>query len=441
MSPQQHQGNECNFDESQADTVVVVDPYSTGCLVVREIIERGYGVIALWTKEFSEDMKTHIPKSCGRIHYIAEVEEGDSLEETAKICRIAAKGADIAAVIVGGEAGVETADALSEFMGLKTNGTQIPNRRDKAVQQELIKKAGLRSIREVCGTTIEEVDDFLKSEQYPIVLKPTESAGSDGVKLCYSYDDAVEHFQLLMSKQLINGGACPAVLCQEFLRGKEYIVDTVSCDGHHKVMMCVVYDKRPANGSAFVYFGEIPIEPTCEEAKQIIPYIKKVLDALQFKNGPCHGEVIITETGPCLVEMNCRCDGGNGTWHPLYKAMCGGYSQIEATVDAFFNPERFFELPDEPKTPFSCYGQEVHLVSYQEGTVVATPGLEAIRALPSFCIMEGVPEVGKKMMPSIDLDTCVGGIVLKHEDPEQVERDIAFIRQLENENKIFTVQS
>lgn len=230
---------EDDSSEYSADSpvVVVVDPYSTGCLVVHEIISRGFNVIALWTAEFADEMKGYVPKSCGPIHYVAEVTEGASLEDTANICRKAADGAEIAAVIVGGEAGVEYADALSEHMGLRTNGTKIANRRDKAVQQELVKRAGLRSIREASGRKIEDVEDFLKSESYPLVLKPTESAGSDGVKLCQSYEEAVEHFHHLMSMQLVNGGSCPAVLCQEFLRGKEYIVDTVSCDGVHKVMV------------------------------------------------------------------------------------------------------------------------------------------------------------------------------------------------------------
>ena len=35
------------------------------------------------------------------------------------------------------------------------------------------------------------------------------------------------------------------VLCQEFLKGKEYVIDQVSREGVHKTMMVWVYDKRP----------------------------------------------------------------------------------------------------------------------------------------------------------------------------------------------------
>jgi uncharacterized membrane protein YgcG len=44
------------------------------------------------------------------------------------------------------------------------------------------------------------------------------------------------------------------VLVQEFLVGQEYVVDTVSCNGVHKVMAVWRYDKRPTNGAAFVYY-------------------------------------------------------------------------------------------------------------------------------------------------------------------------------------------
>ena len=38
-------------------------------------------------------------------------------------------------------------------------------------QQELIRKAGMRSVRQACGKTFEEVEDFLKSESFPVVSK------------------------------------------------------------------------------------------------------------------------------------------------------------------------------------------------------------------------------------------------------------------------------
>jgi hypothetical protein len=276
------------------EVVILVDPYSTGCLVGKEIAMRGYNLLALWTKGFSPEMKTHVPSSCGAMNYLAEVDQiSTDVKETADLCRkaIAEHGnKPIIACLAGGEAGVDLADALSEYLGLRTNGTEIPNRRDKKVQQELIQKHGLRSVRQAGGTKFEEVEPFLKTEGFPVVLKPNESAGSDGVKLCHSMQEAKQHFEILMNSQMVNGGECPSVLCQEFLQGKEYVVDHVSRDGIHKTMMVWVYDKRPANGAAFVYFGCSAVPSDSPEAKVLIPYVRGVLDALGLKNGPSHGK-------------------------------------------------------------------------------------------------------------------------------------------------------
>ena len=60
------------------------------------------------------------------------------------------------AVICGGDSGVKMADALSTFLGLRGNSSDV-NRRDKLVQQEALKTSGLRFARSVRGTTWEEV--------------------------------------------------------------------------------------------------------------------------------------------------------------------------------------------------------------------------------------------------------------------------------------------
>lgn len=63
---------------------MVVCPYSTGCVIVQEIQRRGYKVIALWPKGFSEEMKSHVPVSCGTMQYYAVETVGDDSGETSR---------------------------------------------------------------------------------------------------------------------------------------------------------------------------------------------------------------------------------------------------------------------------------------------------------------------------------------------------------------------
>ena len=153
------------------------------------------------------------------------------------------------------------------------------------------------------------------------------------------------------------------------------------------------------NGAAFVYHGMLPIRSDSEEAKVLIPYVRGVLDALQIKNGPTHGEVMMTADGPCLMEMNCRAHGGDGTWTTLATALTGGCTQVNATLDAFLKPGNFKKLPDKSPAPFLASRQEVLLVSFARGKVASTPGYEVFKAMPSFVYLETAVHIGSLNAP------------------------------------------
>lgn len=421
--------------------VVLVDPYSTGAMLAPELDQRGYSVIALWTVECGEN-RGHLPMAAVGFpeKFIAELDEQPSVEDTARMLLAEVAGADLAAVMCGGETGVKVADALAEHMNLRGNGTKngMSNRRDKRVQQEAAAAAGLRSVRSACGTTWSDVSSFCKSEKFPIVVKPVESAGSDGVKLCHTEEDAREHFGLLMTSQRKCGAQGAAVLLQEFLRGVEYIVDHVSRDGVHKTTLLWVYDRRPANGGDFVNFGQKCVPADSGVGQQLIAYTRGVLDAIHITDGATHTEVMMTDDGPCLVEVNCRCHGAAGSWMPLARALTG-YTQVDVCVDAFLDGNAFDKLPDVPPSPFQAAGQEVMLISFHKGRVEATPGYDHIRSMQSFVSLEPAVHVGGHLDKTVDLFTLAGMCVLVHSDAEVLSADIAAIRKMEIDGSMFSL--
>jgi glutathione synthase/RimK-type ligase-like ATP-grasp enzyme len=408
-------------------------------MLAPELAKRGFSVIALWTQEVGEN-KGHIPAAAEGFPkgFLAEVDEQPTLADTAEALRMAANGAEVAAVMCGGETGVKIADTLAEHMGLRGNSTAngMENRRDKRVQQDAVKASGLRSVRSACGTQWEDVAAFTKAEQFPIIVKPVESAGSDGVKLCHTVEEARAHFKLLMSSQRKCGAQGAAVLLQEFLRGKEYIVDHVSRDGVHKTTMVWVYDRRPANGGDFVNFGQKCVLSDSALAKELIAYTRGCLDALRITNGATHTEVMMTNDGPCLVEVNSRCHGAAGAWMPLAHALTG-YTQVDACVDAFLNANAFDRLPDVPPSPFMAAGQVVMLISFHEGVVEGTPGFDKVRAMRSFVSLEEHVHVGDHLEKTVDLFGVTGMAVLIHPDAEVLASDVACIRDMEAEGRLF----
>lgn len=422
---------------SKNEVVIVVDPISTGGNLAFEAFMRGYKVMAVWCSELTADFRSHVPNCCktSNFAFFMEIEEEATVVETASAVKAAAGGMPIVACIVGGESGVTLADKLSCELNVVSNGIfSGGDRRNKSVQQKAIKAAGLRAVREACGKAYSEVERFVQNESFPIVVKPVESCGSDGVKICRTETEVKEHFNVLMEGQRKVGAQGAAVLCQEFLKGTEYVVDHVSRDGIHKTMMVWVYDKRPTNGGDFVYYGMVPVDSQSAEAQILIKYTRDVLDALKLHNGPSHGEVMMgPDNVPCLVEMNCRSHGWDGAWVPLAKQLTGGYSQPDVALDSHLDPIAFDQIPDITPSPFEASGQAVMLVSFHSGTIKAMPGYEKIKKMSSFVALQTGYTSGSTVELTVDLFTAVGVVMLANAAPAQLASDLESIRSMEKE--------
>lgn len=415
--------------------VIIVDPSSTGAAIAKEIERRGYQLVCV--PMHGEPTET--------VGWLAVVESHNLGKMVAKMQSIASKaGAEIVCCMAGSEEGIVLADELATALALPSNGVE-PMRRNKSWQQKAVKAAGLRATREVSGTTLAEVASFLAAERYPIIVKPTESAGSDGVKRCVCREAAEAHFELLMRSQHRYGSAGAAVICQEFLTGTEYVVDHVSRHGVHRTVMVWRYDRRPNGSGDFVEFNMLPVPSDAPEVAGLVAYTRGVLDAIGVRHGPTHAEVMLTTEGPCLVEMNCRSHGCSGAWAPLARRLTGGYSQVEAAADCMLDPVVFGALPDVycEGGQFKAAGQFVQLVSKYEGTIVSVEPLEALRQLRSFVCMHVPSSItpGEPLAITVDIFTAVGFVILCHDDAAVVAADVAAIRALEDAGPLVDVAS
>jgi biotin carboxylase len=320
-----------------------------------------------------------------------------------------------------------------------TNGTRMSGaRRDKYLMGEAVRNAGVRAVKQIETQKFEDVEAFVKEVQDPktgefsVVLKPASSAGSEGVYFCTSLAECLEHFNEIYMAVNIFGEVNDKVLCQEFLAGKEYVVDSVSIEGVHKTVAIWEYDKRVANGAKFVYFGMRLYESKDGAVEdKLVDYMHKVLDALEVKHGPSHGEVMMTSTGPCLVEVGCRPHGGEGTFVKLADGPIG-YNQLSVMVDSHENRNKFYKLPTRPAT-LKMHSMEVCLVNRQEGRLNAMPRLSEIEGLRSYVEFEQKVQIGQICPLTVDFLTSPGAVLLLHTDKAVVEEDQAFIHKIEEE--------
>lgn len=411
--------------------VIVIDPISTGANVAFEVVKRGYLCIKVASGYVAPSLLNLIDASI-RTDFVASIDH-DSSDPFKTIAQLRALPFEIIGAISGSELGIEVTDFITEAMGVPTNGTELTNaRRDKYQMGECVRRHGVRAAKQARVQSWPQVAAFvedLRPSPFKVIIKPIRSSGSDHVYLCESEEELHRRFDEILGHQNQLGFVNDAVVVQEFLEGKEYVVDTVSRRGKHKVVALWEYDKRVFAGFNFVYFGMGSISGNSDVGQQLCEYVVKVLDALNIAEGAGHGEVIMTKTGPCLVEIGARCHGCEGTFMPLADR-CWGYNQVNALVSATISQQEFDALPDKCGDELE-WGFKVDFVSNVAGELDHLEHVDDMRALPSFVQFDLLPQPGDNISITIDCFTAVGSVTLCHPSRAQVEHDHEKIREWE----------
>ncbi|MYW01353.1 ATP-grasp domain-containing protein [Streptomyces sp. SID3343] len=354
----------------------------------------------------------------------ANVVHRDDLDETVRA--LAELSPDH--VIVGIESGVELADALSERLGLRSNGTAASlARRDKYLMIERIRQAGLRAAAQIRTSDPAEPAAWHAARGGRIVVKPLRSAGSDAVYFCDTPEQSAEAARAVLGTHSVLATRNEAVVAQEYLPGDEYYVNTVSLNGHHHVCDIWRTTHLSANGVLDLLEGAHLLPATGAVQEELIDYTFRVLDALGIRHGPAHTEVKYTPGRPVLIETGARLCGGdlpNLARHAL------GEAQLEWTADAYTRPERFLDRYNgryRIRRHAACVG----MVCPTAGKLRAYRGLAAIERLESLHELRVLVRPGEEIRRTVNDFTFPVVLYLAHDVESVVMRDIATMRHLD----------
>mmetsp|Transcript_34051 Transcript_34051/g.82585 ORF Transcript_34051/g.82585 Transcript_34051/m.82585 type:complete len:487 (+) Transcript_34051:189-1649(+) len=443
--------------------IVLVDPMSTGVILQKKVFETGmYNVVIVWSDRSQPAAREKHFKNSGRPRedFLAVITHEDGeLDDTLLAILAATTNMAVAAVMCGSEFGVlledQIANGLNQKLGtthLRGSGIPVLNTKvDKHLQANTIRSRGLNAVREKLACCEDDVQAFLDENNEPgasFVVKPQTGAGSVGVTFCDSPKAVWEAYYKILAgehkahcRNKYRHYSHAGVLLQEYLKGTEYIVNSVVCDGKIKTTAMWKYDKRPYNGAAFVCFSkelQVIADPNCEE---ILEYTEKVLKAVGFQSGAIHAEVMYTARGPVLVELNCRLHGGNGAWVQPAE-ICMGYDQLSMLMDVYLNGGKVFDnIPSRPITANS-YCHQVKMRSHIEGVLkcVIPSHFRRIEALPSYYShMFGVRE-GDRLLKTVDMPSVPGEVTLVHNDKDQLAADYEQLNEILAEG-IFEVEA
>lgn len=405
--------------------VAIVDGYSGGALYAPEIRRRGHQCVHVQSTPV-------IPESYAKAFFAQDYDHQLVYRGHLMATVFELKKLGVSRVMAGIETGVELADELSEAMGTLSNGSKLsPSRRDKYLMAQAVERAGQRIAKQFSSAKKEEILEWIKKEKImPVVIKPPKSAGGDAVRICEDEKSALEACENILGKNNQLGILNSAVLAQEYLRGTEYVVNHVSFEGKHKVMLVLKYEKRVTSEKSFIYDRDLMVTPENEAYLPLVNYTQKVLDALEIQYGPSHAEIMLDEQGPVLVEIASRIDGVS---HPPLEELCLGQSQRDMALEVYLTPEESQRKIGEGyqiKKEFAV----VHLINQEDQKPLTATFVERLKGLASFYDYKLRFPVGAKLAKTVDLFTSPGFVFLTHEDREVLEQDYRFIRQWEGQS-------
>ncbi|MFD3589187.1 ATP-grasp domain-containing protein [Streptomyces sp. NPDC058683] len=410
---------------ARAKRVAFVDAFSMGRLLLPVMNRLGIECVHVQ----SPNPDVHLARLPFPEGFVAKVRHDGDVAATASALRELGVGW----VISSGESGVELTDRLAAELGTPGNGMSRPtSRRNKYDMVLALRAAGVESAATIVSTDADEIVKWAETTAgYPVVLKPVSSSGTDNVVACSSADQVRAVHEKIMTSSDRHGRPNEVVLAQEFLDGDEYFVNTVSRDGRHHTVEIWRYYKIRLPGGNIIYDYNEPLAPDDPEAKKVEAYTHQVLDALEVRNWASHTEIMMTATGPVLVECAARFGGGQV---PEISSRCLGTNQIELIGLSVADPDEFDRLPT---TAYQLLERlrYVHLINPDDhGVAPSQEAMAAIRALPSYVHAVTTHPAGEPLPRTVDVATQPGYVILISEDPERLRADYRKLREIERDH-------
>ena len=250
----------------------------------------------------------------------------------------------------------------------------------------------------------ESVDYISQRINYPVITKPTDNSGSRGIMLVNNFSDlkgAVEY----SSKYSRHGN----VIIEEYMVGPEVSVEIMVVNGIPHVLQ--VTDKMTTGAPHFVEIGHTqPSRLGVMDKKRIMELACNAAVAVGIKNGPAHAEVILTNTGPKMVEIGARMGGGCITTHLV--PLSTGINMTKATIQIALGEKPNIEKKYDK-------GSAIRFIIPPVGKVTSISGKKEAEQIPGIVAVEIQCAVGQVLGELENGTSRIGYVIAQSDTPEK----------------------
>jgi biotin carboxylase len=217
---------------------------------------------------------------------------------------------DLRGVLCWDEVRMVQSAELAQALGLPGGAPDVILRcRDKHQTRVALEAAGVPQPASILVSSLEQARAAAESIGYPVVLKPRALGASIGVSSAESPEELAESFR--NARSAFEDGVKyyeEGVLVEEYVEGPEISVDSACVGG----LVSPLFLARKVTGFP-PHFEEVGHIVDARDPLLADPALRKVLDdahaAVGFRNGITHVELRLTNSGPKIIEINCRLGG------------------------------------------------------------------------------------------------------------------------------------
>lgn len=185
----------------------------------------------------------------------------------------------------------------------------------KAFAKELMKKYGVPSAEFGVFAEAEAAGEYIRRLGAPVVVKADGLAAGKGVVVARTVDEALAAVDMMMRDKVF-GSAGGKVVVEEFMQGEEASLLAFT-DGYTVAPMVAAQDHKrifdgdegPNTGGMGAYAPAPVMTPQLVD-RAVREILQPVVDALRAEGhiykGCLYAGLMITATGPKVVEFNCR---------------------------------------------------------------------------------------------------------------------------------------
>ena len=220
-----------------------------------------------------------------------------------------AKKEDVDFVITStSDAPVRTASFVSEQLGLPVGISYVDSicaTHKDAMRRRLAERNVPIPEFRVCNDA-DEFIDALNHFGYRCIVKPADGAASRGVKLL-DPSNRNDDPRVLFGQEM-SFSRKGTLMVEQCIRGAEVSVEGITVNG--KTHILAITDKLVTEPPYFVELGHSePALLNDSEKAQIEKIAHAAIEAVGIVNGPSHTEIMITDSGPMVIEIAARLGG------------------------------------------------------------------------------------------------------------------------------------